>query len=75
VTWGYILSDETKTGFSDQGAAIAALAVAVERRAAAEQAPVEVDPTFTEYIRYWLKERASRRLGRKTFQTYQEFSE
>jgi len=75
VTWGYILGDEAKTGFSDQGAAIAALAVAVERRAAAEQAPVEVDPTFTEYIRYWLKEHASRRLAPKTFQTYQDFSE
>ena len=75
VTWGYILGDEAKTGFSDQGAAIAALAVAVERRAAAEQAPAEVDPTFTEYIRYWLKEHASRRLAPKTFERYKDFAE
>jgi integrase len=75
VTWGYILGDETKNGFSDQGTASAALAAAVERRAAAEQAPSEVDPTFTAYIRYWLKEHASRRVAPKTFQTYQDFSE
>src|ERR1035438_7813725 len=75
VTWGYILGDETKNGFSDQGTASAALAAAVERRAAAEQAPSEVDPTFTAYIRYWLKEHASRRLAPKTFQTYEDFSE
>ena len=75
VTWGYILGDEAKTGFSDRDAAIAALAVAVERRAAAEQAPAEVDPTFTEYIRYWLKEHACRRLAPKTFERYKDFAE
>jgi hypothetical protein len=50
VTWGYILGDETKNGFSDQNVATAALAVAVERRAAAEQAPTEFNPTVAEYI-------------------------
>ena len=47
----------------------------MERRAAAEQAPAEVDPTFTEYIRYWLKEHASRRLAPKTFERYKDFAE
>ena len=47
----------------------------MERRAAAEQAPAEVDPTFAEYIRYWLVEHASRRVAPKTLQTYQDFSE
>jgi len=75
VTWGYILGDETKKGFPDQNAATAALAAAVERRAAAEQTPSEVDPTFAEYVRYWLAEHASRRVAPKTLQTYQDFSE
>jgi hypothetical protein len=73
VTWGYILGDQTKTGFSDQDSAAAALAVAVERRTAAEQAPAEVDPTFAEYIRYWLKEHASRRLAPRPFRPTRVF--
>ncbi len=75
VTWGYILGDETKTGFPDQNVAAAALAAAVERRAAAEQAPAEVDPTFAEYIRNWLNEHAGRRLAPKTFERYKDFAE
>ena len=75
VTWGYILEDETKKGFPDQNVATAALAAAVERRAAAEQAPPEVDPTFAAYVCNWFNEHAGRRLAPKTLERYKDFAE
>jgi len=74
MTWGYSLGEETKNGFADQGAARTALAAAMERRAAAERVPAEVDPTFAEYIKYWLDEHASRRIAPKTLERYREFA-
>ena len=74
VTWAYVLGDERKTGFNDEIAATTALSAAIERRAAAERAPEEINPTFAEYMRYWLDEHAKRRLAPKTFQTYDDFS-
>jgi hypothetical protein len=62
MTWGYSIGDETKNGFADQGAARAALVVEMQRRAAAERVPAEVDPTYAEYVKYWLNEHASRRM-------------
>ena len=58
ITWGYVFGEEKKTGIVSQSAAEAALLAAVDRRAAAEAIPAEVDPTFPEYIRYWLTEHA-----------------
>ncbi len=74
IIWGYEFGDEKKSGFADQAAATAALAAAIERRAAAEQAPPEHDPTFAEYIQYWLDEHASRTLAPKTLERYREFA-
>ncbi len=74
LTWGYILGDEEKNGFADRGAAAAALAEAIERRAAAERAPAEVDPKFAEFISYWLDEHASRRIAPKTLERYRDFA-
>jgi len=75
VKWGYEFGDEKKNGFADQAAATAALTAVVERRAAAEQAPAEVDPTFTEYVKYWLDEHASRRTAPKTLERYRQFAD
>ena len=74
MTWSYSLGEETKSGFAGQGAARTALAAAMERRAAAERVPAEVDPTFAEYINYWLDEHASRRIAPKTLERYREFA-
>ena len=75
VTWGYVFGEEKKTGIESQAAAEAALAAAVDRRAAAEAIPAEVDPTFPEYIRYWLTEHAGRRCAPKTLERYKELAE
>jgi hypothetical protein len=83
MTWGYTFRDEIKNGFADAGAARTALAEAVARQAASEQATTaEVDaqnraeknPIFTDYIRYWLKEHASRSTSPKTFERYGDFA-
>ena len=83
MTWGYTFRDEIKNGFADAGAARTALADAVARQAASEQAnAAEVDaqnraeknPIFTDYIRYWLKEHASRSTSPKTFERYGDFA-
>src|ERR1039458_6405945 len=70
VTWGFIFGEGKGTGFDSQAAAEAALLAAVDRRAAAE-----VNPTFPEYIRYWLTEHAGRRCAPKTLERYRELSE
>jgi integrase len=75
ITSGYVLGEEKKTGFNNRADAEDALRAAVERRAAAEAVPAEVDPTFPEYIRYWLGEHASRRCAPKTLERYAELSE
>jgi integrase len=75
LTFGFELGDETKANFTDQATAAAALAAAIERRAAAEQVPAEVDPTFQDYIHYWLDEHAIRRIAPKTLERYREFGE
>jgi hypothetical protein len=74
VTWGYEFGDGKKAGFADRTAAEAELAKEIERRAAAEQVPAEVDPTFSEYIGYWLDKHASRTLAPKTLERYREFA-
>ena len=66
VTWGYEFGDGKKAGFADRTAAEAELTKEIERRAAAEQVPAEVDPTFAEYVGYWLDKHASRTLAPKT---------
>jgi len=74
VTWGYEFGDGKKAGFADRTAAEADLAKEIERRAAAEQVPAEVDPTFAEYVGYWLDKHASRTLAPKTLERYREFA-
>ena len=75
ITWGYVFGEDKKNGFESQVAAEAALLAAVDRRAAAESVPAEVDPTFTEYVRYWLTEHAARRCAPKTLERYRELAE
>ena len=75
VTWGYVFGEESKIGLDSQAAAELALQAAVDRRAAAEAIPAEVDPTFPEYIRYWLTEHAARRCAPKTLERYGELAE
>ncbi len=68
MTWGYSLGEETKNGFADQGAARTALADAMDARPRPSRCcrsgrctePSEENPTFAEYIKYWLNEHASR---------------
>jgi integrase len=74
VTWGYEFGDGKKAGLADRSAAEAELVKEIERRAAAEQVPAEVDPTFAEYIGYWLDKHASRTLAPKTLERYREFA-
>ena len=75
ISWGYIFGEEDKIGLDSQAAAEVALQAAVDRRAAAEAIPAEVDPTFPEYIRYWLTEHAGRRCAPKTLERYKELAE
>src|ERR1019366_1208789 len=75
ITWGYVFGEDKKNGFESQVAAEAALLAAVDRRAAAESVHAEVDPTFTEYVRYWLTEHAARRCAPKTLERYRELAE
>jgi hypothetical protein len=74
VTWAYEFGDGKKIGFPDRTAAETELVKEIERRAAAEQVPAEVDPTFAEYSRYWLDKHASRTLAPKTLERYREFA-
>jgi len=74
VTWVYEFGDGNKAGLADRTAAEAELAKGIERRAAAEQVPAEVDPTFGEYMGYWLDKHASRTLAPKTLERYREFA-
>ncbi len=74
VTWDYEFGDGKKAGFADRAAAEAELTKEIERRAAAEQVPAEVDPTFAEYVGYWLDKHASRTLAPKTLERYREFA-
>jgi len=75
VIWGYVFGGEKTGNFSTQAAAEEALLAAVDRRAAAEAVPAEVDPTFPDYIRYWLTEHAGRRCAPKTLERYKELAE
>ena len=54
TTWCYSFL----AGRDQSGKRINAFKSGYETKAAAEQAPAQVDPTFSEYIRYWLKEHA-----------------
>lgn len=75
ITWEYMFREEKKTGFTSRTAAEEALRASVQRHAAAELIPVEVDPLFPEYIRYWLTEHAARRCAPKTMERYAELAE
>lgn len=59
IIWGYEFGDDRKSGFSDQQAATVALAEAVQRRAATEEAEakaqLKIDPSLGEFIDTWLK--------------------
>jgi integrase len=74
-SWGYIFGEEKKIGFDNPVTAGEELLAAVDRRAAAEVEPAELDPTFPEYIRYWLTEHAGRRCAPKTLERYKELAE
>jgi len=78
VIWGYEFGGDKKSGFSDQQAATDALAEAVRRRAATEEAEakaqLKLDPTLGEFIDTWLKDHAARALAPKTLERYRDFA-
>jgi integrase len=75
VSWSYQFRDEVKNGFASQADAEAGLADAIARQATAEQPPpAEKDPTYREYVNYWLAEHCARRLSPTTYERYVEFA-
>ncbi len=85
ITWGYVLADENKNGFPEAADARAALADAIRRRAAAEQAAAEAtiqaangedrtNPKYADFVKYWLEKHASRNTSPKTYERYTDFA-